>query len=265
MDAESIRLQKYLADAGLCSRRAAEALIEAGEVTVNGKTATLGQRITPGKDEVRVEGSRIKPPRDEHLTVAVHKPRGLICSNDDPHNPATIFDLLPPQLAARRFFCAGRLDKDSEGLVILTTDGDLANRLMHPRNLIVKRYQVKLETPFPKARLSRLIKGVKMEDEWFKVERAALVNPRNDASADLDVWMHHGKKREIRQLFLALGFPVKRLRRYQIGALPLRGIPLRAVKQLSTKEIKLLFQAPDAPLPGHRAAVLRKSRPATQS
>ncbi|WP_324726122.1 pseudouridine synthase [Actomonas aquatica] len=255
-------MQKFLADAGVCSRRAAEALIAEGEVTVNGQPAELGQRIRPGEDEVRVDGQRVKPVEESHITVAVHKPRGLVCSNDDPHNPRTVFDLLPPALAARRLFCAGRLDKDSEGLVILTTDGDLANRLMHPRNVVVKRYQVKLDEPFPRARLARLIKGVKMEDEWFKVERAALVNPRKDASVDLDVWMHHGKKREIRQLFLALGFPVQRLRRYQIGAFPLRGIPLRAVKQLSSKEIDRLFQVPTAPLPEHQAAVIRKpSRP----
>ncbi|MCC5025804.1 MAG: rRNA pseudouridine synthase [Candidatus Synoicihabitans palmerolidicus] len=265
MVSPTVRVQKYFADVGVCSRRSAEALIEAGEVTVNGKLAELGQKVTPGEDDVRVDGQRVKPRRDSHMTVAVHKPRGLICSNDDPHNPATIVELLPPQLARRRFFCAGRLDKDSEGLVVLTTDGDLANKLMHPRNVVVKRYQVKLEETFPKARMERLVKGIKIEDEWYKVERAALINPRNDTSNDLDVWMHHGKKREIRQLFLALGFPVKRLRRYQIGALPLRGIPVRAVKVLSSKEINLLFKFPDAPLPGHRAAVVRSSHPSPKS
>lgn len=261
MTPEPLRVQKYLADLGVCSRRAAEALIAAGEVTVNGALAELGQRIVPGYDDVRVDGQRIKARRDDaSVTLAVHKPRGLVCSNDDPHNPRTVFELLPPQLAGRRLFCAGRLDKDSEGLVILTTDGDLANRLMHPRNVVVKRYQVKLDQEFPKERLERLVKGVKIGDEWFKVERAALINPRKDTSTDLDVWMHHGKKREIRQLFLALGFPVKRLRRYQIGAFPLRGIPLRAVKQLSSKDIERLFQVPTAPLPTHQAAVIRKTR-----
>ena len=261
MNSTAVRLQKYLADAGLCSRRTADALIADGEVTVNGKVAVPGQRVVPGEDQVIVEGSRVRAKTPTLLTLAVHKPRGLVCSNDDPHNPRTIFDLLPPHLAKLRFFCAGRLDKDSEGLVILTNDGDLANRLMHPRHVVVKRYQVKLEEPFHRTRLTRLVRGVKIEDEWFKVERAALVNPREDASVDLDVWMHHGKKREIRQLFLALGHPVKRLRRYQIGALPLRGIPLRAVKQLSSKEINLLFKVPEAPMPTHQAAVIKQTRP----
>jgi len=253
-----VRVQKFLADAGVCSRRAAEAFIAAGEVTVNGELVQLGQRVDPAKDTVKLEGRTIRPVGGRTLTLAAHKPRGLVCSNDDPHNPATVFDLLPEELRRMRFFCAGRLDKDSEGLVILTTDGDLAHRLMHPRHAVVKRYQVKLERPFLGAKLSRLVAGVNYEGERLKVERAALVNPTAGASSDLDVWMHHGKKREIRMLFLALGFPVKRLRRYQIGALRLKGIPLRAVKVLSLKEIELLFEVPTAPLPAHRAAAVKK-------
>src|SRR6185312_5247730 len=123
--------------------------------------------------------------------------------------------------------------------------GDLANRLMHPRNTVVKRYFVKLEEPFPAKRLPTLKRGVVIEGERHRVEYAALVNPnRSEEALDLDVWMHHGKKREIRQLFMALGFEVRRLRRYQIGALRLKGIPLRGVKQLSTKEIESLFAVP---------------------
>lgn len=241
---EPIRLQKYLADAGICSRRAAETLIAEGEVWVNGTMATLGQKIDPGSDKITVLGKSVQQTQPK-LTLAVHKPRGLVCSNDDPHNPATIFDLLPRELARYRFFCAGRLDKDSEGLVILTTDGDLANRLMHPSNTIVKRYHVILKDAYPASRLGQLLKGVVIEGERLKVEYAALVNPgRSKASTSLDVHMHHGKKREIRQLFMTLRHEVKRLRRYQIGALRLKGIPLRAMKQLSSKDISLLFKVP---------------------
>ncbi|MDE3083826.1 MAG: rRNA pseudouridine synthase [Verrucomicrobiota bacterium] len=240
-----IRLQKFLADAGVCSRRAAEMLIVEGKVWVGGRQAELGQKISPGIDKVTVEGRPVRTARQPRLTLAVHKPRGFICSNDDPHHAATVFDLLPREWRKFRFFCAGRLDKDSEGLVILTTDGDLAHRLMHPSNLVVKRYHVRLELPFPASRLPQLRHGVIVENERLKVERAALVNPRRDASStELDVWMHHGKKREIRQLFLALGHSVERLRRYQIGAFPLRGIPLRGARQLSTKEIQQLFATP---------------------
>jgi len=242
---EPVRLHKFIADSGLCSRRAAEALIAAGEVFVNGEAATVGQKILPGADKVTVRGKPVRSAAQPKVTLVVHKPRGLVCSNSDPHADATVFDLLPRHWAALRLFCAGRLDKDSEGLVILTTDGDLANRLMHPSNTVVKRYYVSLEEPFPASRLGRLLRGVVVEGERLKVERAQLVNPsRDQASAALDVHMHHGKKREIRQLFLALGHPVRRLRRYQIGALRLRGIPLRGVKQLSPAEISSLFVTP---------------------
>jgi len=245
MPEESLRLQKYLADAGVCSRRAAELAIQEGEVWVNSKAATLGQRITPGVDKVTFRGKAVRPQVQQSLTVAVHKPRGLICSNSDPHNPETVFSLLPASVSKFRFFCAGRLDKDSEGLVILTTDGDLAHRLMHPASVVVKRYAVTLEQPFPASRVRLLMNGVTVDGERLKVEHALLLNPRLDGSSRaLDVHLHHGKKREIRQLFLALGYEVRRLKRYQIGALPLRGIPLRAAKLLTTHDIDRLFRNP---------------------
>jgi 23S rRNA pseudouridine2605 synthase len=244
----AIRLQKFMADAGLCSRRNAEALIAQGEVWVNGKMAVLGTKVTPGLDRVTVGGKSVRTQPQPRITLAVNKPRGLICSNDDPHNPDTVFTLLPREYNRFRFFCAGRLDKDSEGLVILTTDGELANRLMHPSNEVMKRYHVTLKAPFPGSRLSRLVKGLTFEGERLKVERAALINPKPDGSAtDLDIHMHHGKKREIRLLFSALGYIVLRLRRYQIGAVRLKGIPLRGAKQLASKEIEQLFRSPKTP------------------
>jgi 23S rRNA pseudouridine2605 synthase len=246
--AAPIRLQKFIADAGICSRRTAEALIAQGEVWVNSAPATHGQKVTPGVDKVTVSGKAVRTTAQPRLTVAVNKPRGLVCSNDDPHHAATVFELLPREFSKFRFFCAGRLDLDSEGLVILTTDGDLANRLMHPSNVVVKRYHVVLKKPFPAGRLGQLVRGVVIEGEKHKVERAALINAgAAEASTDLDVHMHHGKKREIRQVFTTLGFDVKRLRRYQIGSLQLKGIPLRAGKVLSTKTIESLFINPPTP------------------
>src|SRR3954468_7893140 len=209
---EAIRLQKFIADAGLCSRRAAEALVVQGEVWVNGVAATIGQKVNPGVDRVTVSGKPVRTTAQPRITVAVHKPRGLVCSNDDPHHAATVFELLPREFSKFRFFCAGRLDLDSEGLVILTTDGDLAHRLMHPSNVVVKRYHVILKQPFPAARLPLLIKGIVLEGERLKGERASLINPSAAKRAtNLDVHMHHGKKREIRLLFTTLGFDVKRL------------------------------------------------------
>jgi 23S rRNA pseudouridine2605 synthase len=244
----AVRVQKFIADAGICSRRTAEALIFRGEVWVNGKQAVPGQKVVPGFDKVTVSGRIIRTPPQPKITLAVNKPAGLVCSNDDPHNPETIFMLLPREYSRFRFFCAGRLDKDSEGLVILTTDGDLAHRLMHPSSEVVKRYYVTLKQPYPASRLPRLVKGLTFEGERLKVERAALVNPAVDGtSCDLDVHMHHGKKREIRLLFSALGYRVQRLRRYQIGAVRLKGIPLRGAKHLASKEIEQLFRSPRTP------------------
>lgn len=255
---EPIRLQKFLADAGVCSRRAAETLVARGEVWVNGIAATTGQKVTPGVDRVTVAGKPVRTTAQPRITVAVHKPRGLVCSNDDPHHAGTVFNLLPRQFARLRFFCAGRLDLDSEGLVILTTDGDLAHRLMHPSNVVVKRYHVTLKQAFPASRLMQLVRGIEWEGERLQVERAALVNAQSDQTAfDLDVHLHHGKKREIRQLFGALGYDVKRLRRYQIGAFALKGIPLRAGKVLSTKEIESLFRNPSTPRAPYEARALQ--------
>lgn len=246
--AEPIRLQKYLADAGVCSRRSAEALIAQGQVWVNGAVAKLGQKVIPGEDRITTNGKSVRATPQPRITLAMHKPRGLVCSNDDPHNPDTIFTVLPREFTKFRFFCAGRLDKDSEGLVILTTDGDLAHRLMHPSNVVVKRYHVILEKPFPAKRLPLLIKGIVFEGERLKVERASLIHPSpSNEATNLDVHMHHGKKREIRLLFTTLGYDVKRLRRYQIGGFRLKGIPIRAMKKLSPAEIDTLFHTPLTP------------------
>jgi 23S rRNA pseudouridine2605 synthase len=266
MPDSSVRLQKFLADAGICSRRAAEQLIAQGEVWVNGRVAELGQKIDPTVDKVVVEGRQVRAATVQpKITVAVHKPRGLVCSNDDPHNPETVFTLLPPKLSKLRFFCAGRLDKDSEGLVILTTDGDLSQRLTHPSQQVTKRYLVVLERGFAREKIPRLLNGIIAEDgERLKVEYANLINANPAGLAtSLDVHMHHGKKREIRQLFLGLGFPVKRLKRYQIGAFSLRGLSLRSGKQLSPSEIQSLFAQPPAVTPEQirRAAARTKAAP----
>lgn len=242
---EGIRLQKFLADAGLCSRREAEDLIRDGEVRINGRVAQLGDRVDPETDRVTASGFSLGAQTSQpKVTVAVNKPRGLICSNRDPHHERTVFDLLPPRLRRLRLFCAGRLDKESEGLVILTSDGALAQRLTHPSAIVIKHYRVSLKTPIPRAKLERLLKGIRVEGELLKVERARLIGVGHpEQSEEVDVQLHHGKKREIRRLFLFLGFPVRRLKRYRIGAFTLRGIPLRGAKILSTKEIDLLLQA----------------------
>ena len=239
----SIRVQKYLANQGVCSRRAAEKAIEAGIVSINGETAKLGDRVLPGKDRVVYEGRAIRFKKPERVTIALNKPKGFVCSNDDPHNERTVFDLVPAEYAKNRLFCAGRLDVDSEGLLILTNDGDLANQLMHPSSLVVKRYQVWLKQPYPKNKLQRLVRGITFEGERLKVEEATFIGSKTkETSTEIDVSMHHGKKREIRRLFTALGYDVKRLKRYQIGRYSIKGIPKGAGISLQKSDIRKLFQ-----------------------
>ena len=237
-----IRLQKYLAEQGFCSRREADALVLQGRVRVNGHIAEPGQRISSGKDTVKVGNRIIRPRKIEALTLAVNKPTGLICSHRDTHNSNTVYDLLPKSLRRRRLLCAGRLDKDSEGLIILTSDGNLANQLMHPSGLVEKRYRVTLNSPFPNEKTELLCRGVRADGEHLKAEQARLTGSVDKASSlNVDIRMHHGKNREIRRLFSTLGFTVKGLRRYQIGSFSLRGFPLRGVKVLSMKEINQLL------------------------
>lgn len=244
MKHEPVRIQKFLSSAGIASRRTAEQLILEGEVTVNGRPAELGQKVTPEKDHVKVRGKMVRgPTKTEPVTLALNKPKGYLCSHDDPHHEKIIYSLVPEEFADRRFLCAGRLDLNSEGLVILTTDGDLANQLMHPSAGVIKRYRVSLNRPFPAKKIPALLRGVRFEGEILKAEKALLVSPdkKPDESTDLEIHLHHGKKREIRRLFETLGHHVKRLKRYQIGAYSVRGIPRGAVRPLSQDDIRKLF------------------------
>jgi 23S rRNA pseudouridine2605 synthase len=240
--ARPLRLQKIIADAGLASRRRAETWIEEGQVTVNGVVASLGDKAVPDKDLIRVNGRMLPEAPVRKLTLAVNKPRGWICSNYDPLHEKTVFDLLPPNLQSQRLFCAGRLDLDSEGLLILTNDGDLAQRLTHPSAAVIKKYRLRLHRPLDPADIPRLIKGRKIENEWYKVDR--VVTPPGPATPpqNLEVHLSHGKKREIRVLFEAMGYHVKRLKRIQIGGFLLKGVPLGGYSVLGPREVERLFQ-----------------------
>ncbi len=239
----NIRLQKLIADAGICSRRAAEELIRNGEVTVNGEIAEIGRKADPRKDRILVSGKPLRPPAVKRLTLAMNKPRGYLCSNRDPHHSKTVFDLLPPELAGIRLFCAGRLDKESEGLLILTTDGDLAHRLLHPSKRVTKRYRVLLQTPFPRRDLRLLSEGVRHEGDLLQADKAFLLGrEKNPESSDhLEVHLHQGRKREIRRLFEGLGFRVKRLRRFRIGAYAMKNLPPGKARVLGDAEIRALL------------------------
>lgn len=241
--AESVRIQKYLAERGICSRREAERLIVEGDVLVNGKEATLGQKIVPGKDRIVVSGRGVPVQRGRVVTLALNKPTGVVCSNFDPHNARTVFDFVPAPFNKERLFCAGRLDKDSEGLLIITSDGELAQKLTHPSYRVVKRYQVTLTRPFNPVHIPLMLKGVEDEGEFLKAEKVFRMQGVSDADRRVEVHMEHGKKREVRRLFERMGYFVERLVRTQIGGLTLRGIGAGRVKLLSSREINLLFRS----------------------
>jgi 23S rRNA pseudouridine2605 synthase len=244
---EPVRLQKFLADAGVCSRRAAEALIEAGEVSVNGKPAELGQKIVPGSDRVNVRGKFIAggpAVSGAKVTLLVHKPKGVVCGTPDGRHPETVYDLVPKQYARQRFLIAGRLDLEAEGLVLLTSDGALADRIARASEPVLRRMHVSLKQPFPRSRVAQLLKGVRVEDELIAAEQVFLLHPNADgASTELEVHVTHGRGRGLRELFTAIGCDVKRLQCSQIGLLRLSGMPLRGARILDTDEIEKLFRA----------------------
>lgn len=250
---EQVRVQKALADRGLASRREAEGWIEEARVTVNGEVVRLGDKCAPGVDRIAVDGKTVPYKAPPALTLALHKPRGVVCTNRDPHGGRTVFDLLPPELHRQRLFCVGRLDKDSEGLLLLTNDGELRQRVSHPSHQVKKIYEVRLDRPLEPAEIPRLRAGIVWEGERLCLEK---VFPRKQQEKEdwqqLEVTLLHGKKRELRRLFYALKYDVRRLRRLQIGGLRLKGIPRGAFRLLSKQDLRMLFQDPASTRPKRR-------------
>lgn len=238
---EEQRIQKIIARAGICSRREAERLIEEGKVRVNGKVAQLGQKAQPDA-AIFVENKPILKKPDRTITLLMNKPKGYLCTNSDPFAEKTVFQLLQPEFQRLRLFCAGRLDKDSEGLLILTNDGALANRISHPSTEITKRYRVVLHRDFNKEDIPKLLEGIEYEGDFLKAEKVLPAPDLNEGAARrLEVHLHHGKKREIRRLFEAHRYFVKKLVRIQIGGLVLKNIPRGGIKVLGQKDIERLF------------------------
>jgi 23S rRNA pseudouridine2605 synthase len=233
---EPERLQKALARAGLGSRRACEELIALGRVTVNGRRATLGDRIDPAFDRVEVDGGLV--PLDPGLRYyAVNKPAGVVTTVRDPQGRPTVADLAP---AGPRVFPVGRLDRESEGLLLLTNDGDLANRLTHPRYGVEKEYLAEVEGTPGDRTLARLVQGVPLEDGPARAVSARRVAGAKGRSA-VRIVMAEGRKREVRRMLSAVGLPVHRLVRIRIGPLRLGNLAPGEVRALGPREIRDLF------------------------
>lgn len=233
-----VRLQKAISAAGLMSRRAAEDLIAQGRVTIDGRTARLGDRADPTQSVVEVDGVRL--PLAPHLvTYLVNKPSGVVSTTSDPHASKTVIDLVPD---FPRVWPVGRLDQRSEGLILVSNDGELTNLITHPRYGISKTYRVLVEGVPRPATVRRLTRGVELEDGPARALQARLVD-RTAWEAQLEVVMGEGRNREVRRIMEAVGHPVRRLMRVSIG--PLRDVTLRPGRwrKLSSREVAMLYRA----------------------
>jgi 23S rRNA pseudouridine2605 synthase len=232
-----VRLQKYLADAGIASRRAGEEIIRAGRVTLNGEAVTqLGTKVDPQHDRVTVDGQPVRAKRK--LYVALNKPRGLVCSRKDELERSTIYELLPKEWG--HLHSVGRLDYNSEGLIFLTNDGEFSLRLTHPRYGVRKKYLATIEGRVEGAVLRRFTQGVAYEGEQLKAEKARLVSASNSHSV-VELELAEGKYREVRRLFESQGLTVKRLQRTQIGKIRLGELRAGKWRTLTGTEIKSLL------------------------
>ena len=237
---EGIRLQKVLASAGIASRRASEILIEEGRVEVNGKIVTeQGMRVDPETDHIRVDGSRIPPPR-HHIYLVLNKPRGVVSTMDDPEGRPTLTEFLPR--SKERLFHVGRLDTDTEGLIVLTNDGEFANRLAHPRYEVSKTYFVQVAGVMDNKTIRRLEKGVRLDDGPVKPDKVKLVSRGQDKTL-LEVSLHEGRNRIVRRMMDTVGHPVDRLSRTAIGPIRLGSLPVGETREVTRDELGALLDA----------------------
>ena len=231
-----IRLQKFLANAGIASRRESERLIQGGRVEVNGRIVTiLGTRIDPERDAVRVDGARVRV-AGRRVAYLLHKPRGFITSASDPEGRPTVIDLL--QGVRERVFPVGRLDWNSEGLLILTNDGDLAYHLTHPANHVPKVYRVKVRGHVPSNGLDAIRRGLYLDGQ--RSLPARIVRISSQINTWLEITLHEGKKNQIRRMFERLGHPVLKLRRIAIGPISDRLLKPGQFRRLTEAEMSRL-------------------------
>lgn len=237
-----MRLQKFLAHAGVASRRKSEDYIVAGRVRVNGRVVTeLGSRVDPRADRVEVDGEPVVLPPTRWLLL--NKPVGVLTTRDDPGGGATVYDHLPPDSDDLRY--VGRLDRDTEGLLLMTNDGDVLNGLTHPRYEVEREYRAEVKgTPSP-ATLRELVRGVRLDDGPARAVRAW--TPRGEPDHCVRLVLTEGRNREVRRLLAAVGHPVTALRRERFGPVQLGGLAPGEWRELTDDEIRALERVAGAP------------------
>jgi 23S rRNA pseudouridine2605 synthase len=235
-----VRLQKLLAQSGVASRRRCEELMLGGLVEVDGEVVTrLGTKVDPRTAVIRVEGRRL-PPVSPHVYLALNKPRGVVSTMSDPEGRRTLQNLVADR--PERLFHVGRLDTDTDGLILLTNDGDFAHRLAHPSYEVDKTYVAEVDGRVTKAVLARLRDGVTLDDGPVTVSSARLVSVHG-ARSIVELVIHEGRNRIVRRLLDHVGHPVRRLTRTAIGPVLLRGLPRGEVRELTREELGELLDA----------------------
>ncbi|WP_341770563.1 pseudouridine synthase [Actinorugispora endophytica] len=235
-----IRLQKALAQAGVASRRASEELIAEGRVSVDGQIVRrFGARVDPEKSEIRVDDMRVATAPDL-LYYALNKPRGVVSTMSDPEKRPTLADYAGQ--TDERLFHVGRLDTETEGLILLTNDGELANRLTHPRYKVVKTYIATVQGPVTREVVKRVREGVELEDGPVEVDSFRVVDDA-DPRALVEIRLHEGRKHIVRRLMEAVGHPVVDLARTQVGPIGINNLKIGTMRALTSKEISELYTA----------------------
>lgn len=237
------RIQKILSAAGICSRREAEEYILEGRVKVNGAVVTeLGAKADPDSDSIKVGNKLLRPPAGK-LYLLMNKPRKCISTMSDPEGRKTVKDILPGGLD--RVYPVGRLDYDTEGLLLLTNDGDFSNAVMHPSRKVLKTYDVKVKGIMSDASIRKLEEGVWLEDGRTAPARVKKMGLTNNNSW-LQITIHEGKNRQIRRMCDSIGHPVQKIKRIKVGPLDLKGVPLGMCRELTPGEVKAVLKAAGA-------------------
>jgi 23S rRNA pseudouridine2605 synthase len=238
---DGIRLQKVIAQAGIASRRAAEEMIDEGRVEVNGHVVKeQGRRVDPETDHIRVDGKRIPPPR-RHTYLVLNKPLGVVCTMDDPEGRPCIADFLGRQAKAGVYH-VGRLDTDTEGLLLLTNDGEFAQRMSHPRHEIAKTYVADVTGVLEDGTARKLARGITLEDGPVRPDRVK-VEQRTANRTLVTVVLREGRNRIVRRMFEAVGHPVRRLSRTQYGPVRLGQLKSGELRELTRDELGALLDS----------------------
>lgn len=232
----TLRLQKFLAQCGIASRRKSEQLIQQGKISVNAKTVRdVGISIDPYVDEVCFKGTILKP--QQKIYLMLNKPKGYISTSKDTHRRQIVLNLIPKEFG--RLFCVGRLDKDSEGLLLLTNDGQLAHRLIHPKFGVLKTYEVIVEGIPKDSQILKLENGLMIEGKRTScciIKRIGM----DKANAKFEIKMHEGRKRQIRLMFSSISYKVKSLKRMKYGPIALGNVREGCFRKLFDEEVQLL-------------------------